>query len=1171
MSASGGRKPPDAVPASKSQCRLCRANLKIQGTSKQSRNLFKLKVNSQDTVTPAARLETVLGRPIRKDPSLSDIICQSCFREIPRMEKCLSTMTAWQAAVEGEDRSTPTRVRMPAAVCRTPQHRTQKKRGLSYTPGKSPLHKQLRPADSVENIPPKSPPHQSGETLCNETRVEVHVKRPSDKKPRVCELSDKELPLVRHITGKKWGQAAKDIMGHDELAAELKKQVGTTILKEGKSMAPTSILGQTSCEDLKKLSIADVKEEIEREAPWTAETLRAICGYRSGGRADVAVVTAASILLRVPYPTLSALQYRNSFVLLQAGAKKVGFQRLNRQQMCMSHKRTIIKQQEAGISHDKKVLEWKRDIEHFFQAQRILETLHEVSAEREALEEKAMLDKSGGSSFSTISFADLSSYGFSVQPSTPGSPGNLAVSPGNLAVSPGNLAVSPGNPGNLAVSPGKPGNLAVSPGNPGNLAVGPGNLAVSPANTLSVTPRNTHDVNISGFCDLRDMESWEDCGVGLLQVEEEPVDETTLADLVPGYAEGAYGLAEKVLQSTSSPCIPPSSTYSTATIQKAISSISTYYPPWYQLIFDNLDFIITAKHQGHDDNNKNYHWVHQGSFQDRVSSNLPNSAPQKALADFDLADVLPTEDIQQELRRNYIILIARVMVKYIPAFHSLKDVAVWHIPHQYEEEMSKKSEQVWLGLQFKNENLSRDMADILKYFHKYVPAEMDEDGRLVRLLLVILLGGDWLSQERADSVQGAFRDGDDPLERLEGVLGKFELWHSFKTLYGTHYGIFYKQDSAADKASLCSNMNVTRSLNAKKGPHLSYNPYKEFNDLETNAAILCTCKVEFGWESLDVPEETVIPQLVRSGDRHIRRDWLHKKAAEVVDRFIMSEDSATLTALETSVKSAAVKPQLPCRHPGCPKVYVRAGCRVQHEKDKHGLEADESHTHPTTTQTSTSTSQDYVYNYNTANLSMSLLIRNLRDATKEGDGERISNCFRAALLYFKAYGHTKYAFGTLLFFARVNALLPPRLAHSLVWNRVVNNKGGKGRNIPMDLRLEHMNAFLKSFLRHLGPNLNEKSATRIARAIGVMEEILEQADRDWAVAKPSGYHHKKDPRNDIDILYRQFVSAGAFEYQAGRQYEHFPQFDRNLWSKLNPTDFAKWMKKKLRQWQKIYE
>ncbi|KAI8514620.1 hypothetical protein Bbelb_072110 [Branchiostoma belcheri] len=1125
MSASGGRKPPDAVPASKSQCRLCRANLKIQGTSKQSRNLFKLKVNSQDTVTPAARLETVLGRPIRKDPSLSDIICQSCFREIPRMEKCLSTMTAWQAAVEGEDRSTPTRVRMPAAVCRTPQHRTQKKRGLSYTPGKSPLHKQLRPADSVENIPPKSPPHQSGETLCNETRVQVHVKRPSDKKPRVCELSDKELPLVRHITGKKWGQAAKDIMGHDELAAELKKQVGTTILKEGKSMAPTSILGQTSCEDLKKLSIADVKEEIEREAPWTAETLRAICGYRSGGHCSKHPPPRP-----VPDP------------------------------VCTS--RTIIKQQEAGISHDKKVLEWKRDIEHFFQAQRILETLHEVSAEREALEEKAMLDKSGGSSFSTISFADLSSYGFSVQPSTPGSPGNVAVSPGNpgnlavgpgnLAVGPGNLAVSPGNPGNLAVGPGNlavgpgnlavspgnpgnlavgPGNLAVSPGNPGNLAVGPGNLAVSPgnlavgpgnlavspANTLSVTPRNTHDVNISGFCDLRDMESWEDCGVGLLQVEEEPVDETTLADLVPGYAEGAYGLAEKVLQSTSSPCIPPSSTYSTATIQKAISSISTYYPPWYQLIFDNLDFIITAKHQGHDDNNKNYHWVHQGSFQDRVSSDLPNSAPQKALADFDLADVLPTEDIQQELRRNYIILIARVMVKYIPAFHSLKDVAVWHIPHQYEEEMSKKSEQ------------------------------------------------------RADSVQGAFRDGDDPLERLEGVLGKFELWHSFKTLYGTHYGIFYKQDSAADKVSLCSNMNVTRSLNAKKGPHLSYNPYKEFNDLETNAAILCTCKVEFGWESLDVPEETVIPQLVRSGDRHIRRDWLHKKAAEVVDRFIMSEDSATLTALETSVKSAAVKTQLPCRHPGCPKVYVRAGCRVQHEKDKHGLEADESHTHPTTTQTSTSTSQDYVYNYNTANLSMSLLIRNLRDATKEGDGERISNCFRAALLYFKAYGHTKYAFGTLLFFARVNALLPPRLAHSLVWNRVVNNKGGKGRNIPMDLRLEHMNAFLKSFLRHLGPNLNEKSATRIARAIGVMEEILEQADRDWAVAKPSGYHHKKDPRNDIDILYRQFVSAGAFEYQAGRKYEHFPQFDRNLWSKLNPTDFAKWMKRKLRQWQKIYE
>ncbi|KAI8522183.1 hypothetical protein Bbelb_019370 [Branchiostoma belcheri] len=42
-------------------------------------------------------------------------------------------------------------------------------------------------------------------------------------------------------------------------------------------MAPTSILGQSTCEDLKKFSIADVQKEIERGTMDTRNT----SGYRS--------------------------------------------------------------------------------------------------------------------------------------------------------------------------------------------------------------------------------------------------------------------------------------------------------------------------------------------------------------------------------------------------------------------------------------------------------------------------------------------------------------------------------------------------------------------------------------------------------------------------------------------------------------------------------------------------------------------------------------------------------------------------------------------------------------------------------------------------------------------------------------------------------------------------
>ncbi|KAI8516474.1 hypothetical protein Bbelb_050550 [Branchiostoma belcheri] len=44
-----------------------------------------------------------------------------------------------------------------------------------------------------------------------------------------------------------------------------------------------------------------------------------------------------------------------------------------------------------------------------------------------------------------------------------------------------------------------------------------------------------------------------------------------------------------------------------------------------------------------------------------------------------------------------------------------------------------------------------------------------------------------------------------------------------------------------------------------------------------------------------------------------------------------------------------------------------------------------------------------------AKLGMALLIRNLMDATREGDGERVARCLKMTLLFFRAYGHTKYA------------------------------------------------------------------------------------------------------------------------------------------------------------------
>lgn len=56
--------------------------------------------------------------------------------------------------------------------------------------------------------------------------------------------------------------------------------------------------------------------------------------------------------------------------------------------------------------------------------------------------------------------------------------------------------------------------------------------------------------------------------------------------------------------------------------------------------------------------------------------------------------MLPSEDSNFAVESDFITLVSRILVKYLPAFSFLKDVVVHHIPHQYSQEMAQKSEVV---------------------------------------------------------------------------------------------------------------------------------------------------------------------------------------------------------------------------------------------------------------------------------------------------------------------------------------------------------------------------------------------------------------------------------------------------------------------------------------------
>ncbi|KAI8517600.1 hypothetical protein Bbelb_036170 [Branchiostoma belcheri] len=161
------------------------------------------------------------------------------------------------------------------------------------------------------------------------------------------------------------------------------------------------------------------------------------------------------------------------------------------------------------------------------------------------------------------------------------------------------------------------------------------------------------------------------------------------------------------------------------------------------------------------------------------------------------------------------------------------------------------------------------------------------------------------------------------------------------------------------------------------------------------------------------PPESIVPDQIMGGDRHTRSDWLHSRAAEIVD-IAFQDEAAAINRIVEGIESYRFK----CRQEGCNKSYVRPRGRELHEQSKHNL-------HVPSSQSSEKSTEDGVANYQAAKLSMALLIKNLKDATREGDGERVARCLKMALLFFRAYyGHSKYTLSTFLFFVRVEALLP---------------------------------------------------------------------------------------------------------------------------------------------------
>lgn len=161
--------------------------------------------------------------------------------------------------------------------------------------------------------------------------------------------------------------------------------------------------------------------------------------------------------------------------------------------------------------------------------------------------------------------------------------------------------------------------------------------------------------------------------------------------------------------------------------------------------------------------------------------------------------------------------------------------------------------------------------------------------------------------------------------------------------------------------------------------------------------------------------------------------------------------------------------------------------------------------------------------------------------------------YQVALLVFKCYGCTKYAYITLLLLVKVNALLTEMKADQLVNNRFFSTHGKKGKNILLDLKMEQINNLLKAMLKILGSNLNEKSTHRIARSLNYTELILASLDSDCMVGETSHHRSLKDSEEAVKQIVTDLISEEAFKKTPGREgYPSFADFKSDFLASLFP-------------------
>ena len=187
---------------------------------------------------------------------------------------------------------------------------------------------------------------------------------------------------------------------------------------------------------------------------------------------------------------------------------------------------------------------------------------------------------------------------------------------------------------------------------------------------------------------------------------------------------------------------------------------------------DNVDFGKVVRDIRSDHRKSLVHMYSLLVLRHRVHDpSLATTGSTTDLINIEATAFLPDQEIIDDITMNLTVLAGRILCENIKCMKPLAKVVPNHIPHEYSDAMSEKSEAFFLDVLEKNEAKSADMLVIMKTMHDYLGEDFPNDNK-------VLSGGDQLTCERQSCAQKHVMDGDVPRDRLELVEPVTEDWHT---------------------------------------------------------------------------------------------------------------------------------------------------------------------------------------------------------------------------------------------------------------------------------------------------------------------------------------------------------------------------------------------------------